>query len=74
MSRQPGFASHMVGADRRLVHAGNNPRTTWRANAGSRKGACVAHAFRRQLIEMRCDSVLVAETTQVRTDILTGQP
>ena len=74
VDRQLGVASHMVSANRRLIHAGNDSRATRCADAGGCKGVRITHAFPGQPVEIRRNGMFIAEAAQVRTDILAGEP
>ena len=67
-------ASHVVRADRRLVHSGDDAAATRRANAGRCKRVCVANALAGQLVNGWSDRVRIAVAAEMGANVFGGKP
>ena len=72
--RERRVAAHMLSAQRVGIHARDQAGATGRRDAAHRKGVDVADAFRGETIEVQCGSAGLAEATEMRADVLAGQP
>ena len=74
LSRESSGTAHVLRADGRLIHAGDDRAPYGSANACGGVGVIEDDALAGELIEMRCDGMRVAHEPDVRTDVFGAQP
>ena len=73
-SRQSGRAAHVLRADGRGIHTGDQAGACGGADPGVGKGLGVADTFCSQFIEGWGVCLIIAIAAQVRAQVLTGYP
>ncbi len=72
--RQRCVATHVLGSDRVLVHARNDPRPARSTDPRGGVGVGVSHPLRCERIKVRGDRIRIAIGTELRADILRRDP
>ena len=71
---QLGVATHVVRANAVLIHAGDDGGTAWCTNTSSCEGIRVTNTLTSHLVQIGSDRVRIAVASQVRADVLAGNP
>ncbi len=71
---QLGITTHVVCANAVLVHAGDDGGTAWCTNTSSGEGVRVTDTLGSHLVQIGSDCVRIAVASQVRANVLAGNP